>query len=83
MYASPINLGSGFVKTKHGILPVPAPATAEILRDMLIYSDGTPFELTTPTGAVILKELSSGFGNMPDMVVEKSEQAQAIKDFKG
>ncbi|MDI6745218.1 MAG: nickel pincer cofactor biosynthesis protein LarC [Thermodesulfovibrionales bacterium] len=97
-YASPVNLGSGFVKTKHGILSVPAPATIEILRCKVqdagmprpaeqgrgckIYSNGTPFELTTPTGAVILKELSSGFGNMPDMIVESIGVGTGNKDFK-
>jgi len=83
VYASSVNFGSGFVKTKHGILPVPAPATAEILRDIPVYSDGTPFELTTPTGAVILKQLASAFGNMPDMVVEKIGIGAGNKDIKG
>jgi uncharacterized protein (TIGR00299 family) protein len=82
IYASPVNLGSGFIKTEHGILPVPAPATAEILREIPVYSDGTPFELTTPTGAVILKELSSGFGDMPDMVIGKIGIGAGNKDFK-
>ncbi len=81
VYASPINLGGGSVRTKHGILPVPAPATIEVLR-CKIYSDGTPFELTTPTGAVILKELSSGFGNMPDMIVESIGIGAGNKDFR-
>jgi uncharacterized protein (TIGR00299 family) protein len=82
IYASPVNLGSGFIKTEHGILPVPAPATAEILREIPVYSDGTPIELTTPTGAVILKELSSGFGDMPDMVIGKIGIGAGNKDFK-
>ncbi|PIW88726.1 MAG: TIGR00299 family protein [Nitrospirae bacterium CG_4_8_14_3_um_filter_44_28] len=86
--ASPINLGGGSVRTKHGILPVPAPAAIEVLRCKMqdarckIYSDGTPFELTTPTGAVILKELSSEFGNMPDMVIEKIGIGAGKKDFR-
>jgi uncharacterized protein (TIGR00299 family) protein len=65
VYASPINLGSGSTKTSHGILPVPAPATAELLKGMPCYSSGPAFEMTTPTGAVILKTVSSGFGSMP------------------
>lgn len=65
VYASPINLGSGFVKTGHGTLPVPAPAVAEILKRTPAYSRQVPFELTTPTGAAIIRELSSGFGDMP------------------
>ena len=65
--SSPINLGSGFVETEHGTLPVPAPATIEILRDVPVYSTGMPYELTTPTGAVIIKELASEFAGMPLM----------------
>ncbi len=88
VYVSPVNIGGGSVKTEHGILPVPAPATAEILRAQntehrtQVYSDGTDFELTTPTGAAILRELSSNFGNMPDMVVEKIGIGAGSKDFK-
>ena len=65
VYASPVNLGSGSTKTSHGILPVPASATAELLRGIPCYSSGPAFEMTTPTGAVILKTLSSEFGSMP------------------
>ncbi len=65
VYASPINLGSGFVKTEHGTMPVPAPATAEILKDLPVYSSGPSAELTTPTGAAILKHLSGSFGGIP------------------
>ncbi len=65
IYASPINLGSGSTKTSHGILPVPAPATAELLKGIPCYSSGPAFEMTTPTGAVLLKTLSVGFGTMP------------------
>ena len=65
VYSSPVNLGSGFVKTAHGILPVPAPATAEILRNTPVYGSGEPFELTTPTGAAIIKSLAKGFGALP------------------
>lgn len=82
VYVSPVNTGSGFVKTAHGILPVPAPATAELLKGALIYSDGTDFELTTPTGAVILKETGSGFGNMPEMRIEKIGTGAGGKDLK-
>lgn len=71
VYASPVNLGSGSVRTEHGILPVPAPATAEILRNIPVYSSGEPFELATPTGAAILKSLSCGFGEMPLMVADR------------
>ncbi|MFN4219262.1 MAG: LarC family nickel insertion protein, partial [Candidatus Bipolaricaulia bacterium] len=56
-YASQINVGSGVIETAHGQLPVPAPATLELLRDFPIYSSGVEMELVTPTGAAILKNL--------------------------
>lgn len=59
--SSYVNTGSGFVKCQHGILPVPAPATINILKDVPIYSDERKFELTTPTGAAILKGLCTEF----------------------
>jgi pyridinium-3,5-bisthiocarboxylic acid mononucleotide nickel chelatase len=63
--ASSVNLGGGSTATSHGILPVPAPATAELLKGILCHSSGPSFELTTPTGAAILSTISSGFGPMP------------------
>jgi uncharacterized protein (TIGR00299 family) protein len=82
VYSSGVNTGGGSVRTKHGILPVPAPATAELLKDIPVYSDGMGYELTTPTGAVILKEVSSSFGNISDMVIEKIGIGAGNKDFK-
>ncbi len=82
VFSSPINLGSGFVKTETGILPVPAPATAEILKKIPVYSKDISFELTTPTGAAIIKELSSGFGSMPIMDIEKIGVGAGSMDFK-
>ena len=82
VFSSPINLGSGFVKTETGILPVPAPATAEILKQIPVYSKDISFELTTPTGAAIIKELSSGFGSMPVMDIEKIGVGAGSMDFK-
>ncbi len=64
-YASRINLGSGVVETAHGRLPVPAPATLELLRDFPVYSSGIETELTTPTGAALLKYLSPEFAIPP------------------
>jgi uncharacterized protein (TIGR00299 family) protein len=63
--ASSVNLGGGSISTNHGILPVPAPATAELLKGIPCYSSGPSLELTTPTGAAILSAVSSGFGPMP------------------
>jgi uncharacterized protein (TIGR00299 family) protein len=80
--ASAVNLGSGFVKTESGMLPVPAPATAEILRKIPVYSRTIQSELTTPTGAAILRELASEFGDMPRMDIEKIGAGAGDKNFK-
>ncbi|MEW6001933.1 MAG: nickel pincer cofactor biosynthesis protein LarC [Nitrospirota bacterium] len=82
VYSSPVNLGSGFVRTERGTLPVPAPATAEILKGTPVYSTDISFELTTPTGAAILKGLSSDFGSIPLMNIEKIGLGAGNKDFK-
>src|SRR5271169_6832294 len=65
LVCSPINVGSGTVKTEHGILPVPAPATALLLAGKPIYSRGPAVELTTPTGAAVVATLATDFGAMP------------------
>ena len=62
---SPINTGEGTVKCAHGILPVPAPAAAELLKQIPVYSDGTKMELTTPTGAAFARVFADDFGSMP------------------
>jgi uncharacterized protein (TIGR00299 family) protein len=64
---SPVNTGKGFVKSEHGILPVPAPATAELLKRSEIYSGDADGELTTPTGAAIIAYYSSGTVPLPEM----------------
>jgi uncharacterized protein (TIGR00299 family) protein len=69
---SPVNLGSGTIKTAHGTLPVPAPATAELLKGIPSYGSSIPFELTTPTGAVLLGTLASSFGPMPQMRINRT-----------
>lgn len=65
--ASPLAVGEGMVRCKHGELPIPAPATVEILRGVPIYSGGIKAELTTPTGAAIITTLAERFGSMPPM----------------
>lgn len=70
IYCSPLHVGSGFIECAHGTLPVPAPATAELVRNIPVYSTGVEGELLTPTGAAILTTLSSGFGSMPAMAVD-------------
>jgi pyridinium-3,5-bisthiocarboxylic acid mononucleotide nickel chelatase len=71
IHVSKVNVGGGFVKCEHGILPVPAPATLFLMEGKPIYSSGVERELLTPTGAAILTTLSSEFGSMPLMKVER------------
>ena len=78
---SPIHVGSGHVKCAHGILPVPAPATAYILRDVPIYGGGIKSELCTPTGAALLKHFATGFGDMPVMKTTAIGYGMGKKDF--
>lgn len=67
---SPIHLGSGMVCCDHGMLPVPAPATVELLRGVPCYTGDIPTELCTPTGAALLRQFADNFGNMPVMTIE-------------
>ncbi len=69
VFCSPLHVGSGTIECAHGILPVPAPATAELIKGRPAYSTGVAGELLTPTGAAILTTLASGFGPMPAMTV--------------
>lgn len=68
--SSPVNVGGGTVSTAHGIFPVPAPATAELLRGVPVFSEFGG-ELTTPTGALLLTALATSFGPMPPMRIER------------
>jgi len=68
---SALHLGAGTVACAHGTLPVPAPATAELIKGVPAYSSGVSGELLTPTGAAILTTLSAGFGPMPEMKIEQ------------
>jgi hypothetical protein len=67
---SPLHLGSGTVECAHGTLPVPAPATAELVKGKPVFASGVQGELLTPTGAAILTTLSADFGPMPSMAVQ-------------
>jgi len=67
IYSSPLATGTGTKKTEHGIIPIPAPATLEILTDVPIYSRGIAAELVTPTGAAIIKTLAKKFGDLPPL----------------
>lgn len=80
VYVSTVELGSGFVKCDHGTLPVPAPATAEIMRDIPVKKGGVEFEATTPTGAAIISALGTYFGKEPSMKIEKTAYGVGQKD---
>jgi pyridinium-3,5-bisthiocarboxylic acid mononucleotide nickel chelatase len=71
VFASKIPLGSGFVTCDHGVLPLPAPATAAILKDVPVYGSGVEKELVTPTGASVITTIATTFGVMPDITIEK------------
>lgn len=80
--ASPVHVGSGQVRCAHGVLPVPAPATAHILRNVPIYGGSVKGELCTPTGAALLKHFVTEFGDMPAMKVESIGYGMGKKDFE-
>jgi uncharacterized protein (TIGR00299 family) protein len=79
--SSPVHLGTGFVKAAHGKIPVPAPATLALLRDVPVFSDGIEAELTTPTGAAILTTLAGKFGPLPSMKVESIGYGAGSRDL--
>ncbi|WP_028309238.1 nickel pincer cofactor biosynthesis protein LarC [Desulfitibacter alkalitolerans] len=81
VYASSIHTGSGFVTCQHGIMPIPAPATLELLKGVPIYSTEIKGELTTPTGAAILSTLAKEFGRMPLMKVDRIGYGAGTKDL--
>ncbi len=78
---SPIHTGTGLVRCAHGKIPVPAPATLEILTGVPVYSTGVRSELVTPTGAAIAKVLADFFGPMPAMEIEKVGYGLGTKDL--
>ncbi|MDE5930933.1 MAG: LarC family nickel insertion protein, partial [Lachnospiraceae bacterium] len=79
---SPVHVGSGLVKCAHGILPVPAPATAHILKDVPVYSGSIRGELCTPTGAALLKHFADRFDRMPVMKTQRIGYGMGKKDFE-
>ena len=82
VHTSAINVGSGTVHTEHGMLPVPAPATAALLEGKPIYARGPAIELTTPTGAALAATLSAGFGALPAMSIAHIGYGAGDRDFK-
>ncbi len=80
---SPLNVGGGTVKCAHGVLPVPVPATVELLQGAPVYSSGIQVELVTPTGAAIVKTLVKRYAPFPAMTIEKSGYGAGSRDFSG
>ena len=80
---SPINVGSGTVSTEHGVLPVPAPATARLLTGVPVYSRGPAVEMATPTGAAVAVTLAQSFGMLPPMSLTRTGYGAGSHDFPG
>jgi uncharacterized protein (TIGR00299 family) protein len=78
---SPLNVGSGMVRSAHGVFPVPAPATVRLLGDAPVYSRGPQAELLTPTGALLLTGYASGFGPLPPLRVQHTGYGAGDRDF--
>ena len=81
LFSSALNVGGGRVEAAHGTLPVPAPATAELLKEIPVYSSGVEGELVTPTGAAIVTTLATSFGPMPAMRISSIGYGAGEKDF--
>ena len=81
VYSSPLNLGSGTVRTEHGVLPVPAPATAALVEGKPVYARGPAMELTTPTGAAVATTLAREFGVMPPMKIARIGYGAGTREF--
>lgn len=77
---SPVHIGGGFVRTAHGLYPVPAPATAYLLEGVPIYSTQVQGELITPTGAAILAEVAAEYGPLPPLTVERIGYGAGSRD---
>jgi len=80
--ASRIPLGRGFIDCSHGTLPVPAPATLKILKDVPVYGTDIPHELVTPTGAAIIVALAESFGKLPDIIVADTGYGAGKRDLE-
>ena len=81
LFVSFLPLGSGFIETEHGRMPVPAPATIELLNDIPVFDSGVRHEIVTPTGAALVKGLARSFGPMPPMVVRKIGYGAGKRDL--
>ena len=83
VHASSVATGTGMVRSAHGLIPVPAPATTGLLAGAPTYGTDVPFELTTPTGAALLAATASSWGPMPAMVIEASGFGAGSRDLDG
>jgi len=81
--SSPLNVGGGTVSCAHGTFPVPAPATVELLKGVPVFSSGLQAELVTPTGAAIVRTLTTRFASFPEMTVECAGYGAGTRDFPG
>jgi uncharacterized protein (TIGR00299 family) protein len=79
--ASPLNLGAGTVRCAHGVLPVPAPATARLVRGVPVYQGEPAVELTTPTGALLVTGFADAFGPLPPMRIDRIGYGAGQRDF--
>jgi uncharacterized protein (TIGR00299 family) protein len=82
IYSSPLSLGRGMSKSSHGVIPIPAPATLELLKGLPVKQTEIKGELVTPTGAAIISTLAESFGQMPEMVIDKISYGAGFKDLQ-
>lgn len=82
VYASPLSLGTGFVRCAHGVMPIPVPGTMELLQGVPIQQTDIPKELVTPTGAALITTLSQGFGVMPQMRLDRIGYGAGTRDLE-
>ena len=82
LFVSPLPLGSGFIESAHGRIPIPAPATISLLKNIPVFSSGIRHEMVTPTGAALVKGLATSYGPMPPMVVEKTGYGAGARDLQ-
>ncbi len=82
IYSSKIHVGTGSINTEHGRLPLPAPAAAELLKGIPVYSEGIGSELTTPTGAALISSLAEEFGVVPEMEIDSIGYGAGARDLE-
>lgn len=82
IHASPLSLGGGFVRCAHGLMPVPAPGTMELLCGVPVRQTEIRKELVTPTGAAIITTLADGFGTMPEMIIDQIGYGAGTRDLE-